>query len=159
MKKCPRCGLTKPLSEFHKASLRSDGVQSVCKSCRAEIDHARYEATVGRAVDRHPQRAVERGLGVWLASLKAGRACTDCGRIFPPQVMQWDHKPGFEKLGELSGFWGYSRQEILDEIAKCDLVCTNCHIIRTFARNGWGAEWIREDALPYESDWPMALAV
>jgi len=54
---------------------------------------------------------------------------------------------------------GHSRQEILDEIAKCDLVCTNCHIIRTFARNGWGAEGIREDARPYEFDWPMALAV
>jgi hypothetical protein len=158
MKRCPRCGLTKSLDEFHKASLRRDGVQSVCKSCRAEVDHARYEATVGHAVDRHPQQAIERGIGVWLRSLKVGRPCIDCGHVFPPQVMQWDHKPGFEKLGDLADFWVHSRQEILDEIAKCDLVCTNCHTIRTFARNGWGAGWIREDALPYEWRWLAAGA-
>jgi hypothetical protein len=133
-------------------------VQSVCKVCRAEIDHARYEAAVGHAVDRHPQLAVERGLGPWLASLKVGRPCTDCGRVFPHQVMQWDHRPGFEKLGDLSDFWVHSRQEILDEIAKCDLVCTNCHIIRTFVRNGWGAGWIREDATVYAFEWPTAVA-
>jgi hypothetical protein len=72
--------------------------------------------------------------------------------------MQWDHKPGFDKLGDLADFWGHSRQEILDEIAKCDLVCTNCHIIRTFARNGWGAGWIREDSFAYTFELPMARA-
>ena len=155
VKRCPRCGETKPLSEFHKASLRRDGVQSVCKSCRADIDHARYELMVGRAVGRHPQRAVERGLGPWLANLKVGRPCTDCGRVFPPQVMQWDHRPGFEKLGELSNFWGRSREEILNELAKCDLVCTNCHGIRTFTRNRWGAAWIREESPIYEFQWAV----
>jgi hypothetical protein len=73
--------------------------------------------------------------------------------------MQWDHKPGFEKLGDLSAFGGHSRQEVLAEIAKCDLVCTNCHIVRTFARNGWGARWIRDDALPYRLDPPITVAV
>ena len=72
--------------------------------------------------------------------------------------MQWDHKPGFEKLGDLADFWGHSRQEILDEIAKCDLVCTNCHIIRTFTRNDWGARWIREDDTIYPVEWPTAAA-
>jgi len=47
--------------------------------------------------------------------------------------MQWDHRPGFGKLVELSAAFGdWSREDILTEIAKCDLVCTNCHIIRTF---------------------------
>jgi hypothetical protein len=158
VKRCPRCGLIKALGEFHKASRRRDGVQSVCKVCRAEIDHARYEAIVGRAVDRHPQHAVERGVGAWLRSLKTGQPCTDCGGVFPPQVMQWDHKPGFEKLGDLADFGGHSRQEILDEIAKCDLVCTNCHIIRTFTRNGWGTRWIREDATVYIFEEPTVVA-
>jgi len=53
--------------------------------------------------------------------------------------MQWDHLPEFHKLGDISGSWtGRSEQEILAEIAKCELVCTNCHTIRTFKRNGWG---------------------
>jgi len=53
----------------------------------------------------------------------------------------WDHLPGFPKLGDISnGLNGHSRDEILDEIAKCELVCTNCHAIRTFQRAGWGTQ-------------------
>lgn len=149
MKRCPACGLVKPLTQFHRNRLRPDGVQSICKVCRAEMDHERYEAKVGRSVERQPQRS-RSGLRAWLTSLKIDQPCADCGKVFLPQVMQWDHRPGFEKLGELSGFWGRSRDEILAELAKCDLVCTNCHTIRTFSRNGWGAGWIREDAGMYD---------
>jgi len=59
--------------------------------------------------------------------------------------MQWDHRPGAEKIGNISAdFWGRTRDEVLDEIAKCELVCTNCHAIRTFDRNGWATRWIQE---------------
>ena len=71
--------------------------------------------------------------------------------------MQWDHKPGFEKLGDISAdFWDKSRQEVLDEIAKCDLVCTNCHTIRTFERSGWALRWLREKLTRYDADWENA---
>jgi hypothetical protein len=136
MKRCARCGQTKPLSEFHKNRRRRDGVQTYCKRCRAVIDHDRYERLRGTRV---PTRTWERGRAEWLLSLKTGRPCTDCGRLFPPQVLQWDHLPGAPKLGEIStGLRGRSRDDILDEIAKCELVCTNCHAIRTFQRAGWG---------------------
>ncbi len=149
MKLCPRCGEVKPLEAFAKHSGRRDGRQVYCKTCRAEIDHARYEREVGRTVPRSFQQS-ERGRGEWLNSLKEGRPCTDCGRVYPRQVMQWDHKPGFEKLGDISeDFWGRSREEVLAEIAKCDLVCTNCHIIRTFTRAEWGAKWLKENAAAY----------
>jgi hypothetical protein len=52
--------------------------------------------------------------------------------------MQWDHLPGRLKLGNIStDFRGRSRQDILDEIAKCELVCANCHALRTAERAGW----------------------
>ncbi len=71
--------------------------------------------------------------------------------MFPHQVMQWDHRPGSEKLGDVSqDFWGSSREEILVEIAKCDLVCANCHAIRTFTRSNWGLRWLKEESAPYE---------
>jgi hypothetical protein len=139
MKRCPRCGETKPLSEFHTNRTRRDGVQTYCKPCRAKIDHERYERLRGTRV---PSRIWERGRNDWLLSLKKGRPCTDCGRTFPPEVMQWDHVPGAPKLGNIStDFRGRSREEILAEIAKCELVCANCHAIRTFERAGWGG-WL-----------------
>jgi len=140
MKRCPRCGETKPLSEFYKSRLRRDGVQPYCKACRALIDHDRYERLRGIRV---PTRTWERKRAEWLLSLKRGRPCTDCGQVFPPQVMQWDHLPGTPKLGNIStDFRGRSRGEILEEIAKCELVCTNCHTIRTFQRAGWATSTV-----------------
>lgn len=151
MKRCSGCGEVKPLSEFHKNKGRKDGVNSYCKPCRAVIDHKRYEAKVGTTVSGHPRRS-EPGRKAWLISLKTGKPCTDCGRIFPHQVMQWDHRPGTEKLGEISGeFRTRPRDEILAEIAKCDLVCTNCHAIRTFSRSGWAAWWVEEGYLLYDA--------
>lgn len=35
-KLCPRCGKTKPLSEFGKDASRADGIQSCCKECARE---------------------------------------------------------------------------------------------------------------------------
>jgi hypothetical protein len=51
--------------------------------------------------------------------------------------MQWDHLPGTEKaanLGDLARRG--NRARVLDEIAKCELVCANCHAMRTFSRRG-----------------------
>lgn len=150
MKRCPRCGEVKPLSEFPRNPGRRDGVHSICKTCRRIYEHERYERLHGKTIEYRPQRS-ERGRGAWLRSLKEGRACTDCGRAYPPQVMQWDHKPGYEKVGDISeAFWGRSRDEVLAEIAKCDLVCTNCHIIRTFTRSEWGKKWLKEQSTEYE---------
>ena len=112
-------------------------MQVYCKSCRAAIDHERYERRVGRTLPRRSFTVRDVGRDAWLRSLKVGKRCTDCGKAFPPQVMQWDHLPGFEKLGEISEFSGHTRAELVAEIAKCELVCTNCHILRTVSRNGW----------------------
>jgi hypothetical protein len=52
---------------------------------------------------------------------------------FDPAVMQWDHLPGFEKAGNVSDFARkHNRGKVLEEIAKCELVCANCHAIRTW---------------------------
>ena len=136
VKLCPRCGEVKPLSDFSKNAARKDGVHSICKACRRIYDHERYVRIHGRDVAYNPQRS-ERGRGAWLRGLKEGVPCADCGKVYPPQVMQWDHRPEYEKVGEISvDFWGKTREDVLAEIAKCDLVCANCHAIRTFERSG-----------------------
>jgi hypothetical protein len=140
-KRCPRCGAIKPRLGFARAKNRADGLQAYCRTCIADLDHARYEREVGRSVARRSRTSYAFARGAWLRSLKAGRPCTDCGQIFEPQVMQWDHLPGFEKLGDMAGGpWlaGRTPEEILAEIAKCELVCTNCHAARTSRRAGWG---------------------
>jgi hypothetical protein len=158
MKRCSRCRVLKPYSEFHRNRKRRDGLQNNCKSCRAVIDHGLYSR---RRKGLMRPRTWECGRQDWLLSLKAGRSCTDCQRTYLPQVLQWDHLPGTTKLGNIStDFRGRSRQEILDEIAKCELVCANCHAIRTFARAGWASSWTESEVtLPVPSSTRRRVAM
>ena len=59
--------------------------------------------------------------------------CTDCGIKYPPYVMQFDHVPGRgEKLFNIGAVGrGKSRKILDEEIAKCEVVCANCHMERT----------------------------
>lgn len=58
----------------------------------------------------------------------------DCGNSFPPYVMDFDHVRG-EKLGNVSSMCNNRPlTTIMKEIEKCDLVCANCHRIRTQKR-------------------------
>lgn len=66
------------------------------------------------------------------------KPCADCNHEYPYYVMQFDHLEGFVKLFDLgkAHIKGYSEKKILEEIAKCDVVCANCHAARTFKRYG-----------------------
>jgi hypothetical protein len=69
-----------------------------------------------------------------LADLRAV-PCLDCGGIFPFFVMQFDHRDSREKRYEVSRMVGRAgRARILAEVAKCDVVCANCHRERTYQR-------------------------
>jgi len=70
-------------------------------------------------------------LVAWLRNLKTG-PCADCGGRFDPVAMDFDHREAGSKSFRLAAVSnGYSRQRMLEEIAKCDLVCANCHRVRT----------------------------
>ena len=62
--------------------------------------------------------------------------CTDCGQRFPTVCMDFDHLPGTEKSGNVGTMvaHGHSLEKIQAEIEKCELVCSNCHRIRTHER-------------------------
>jgi pyruvate-formate lyase-activating enzyme len=51
-------------------------------------------------------------------------------------VMEFDHRPGEAKVSHVANMLrdGIGKARILVEISKCDLVCSNCHRIRTWKR-------------------------
>lgn len=67
-----------------------------------------------------------------VAKLK-DRPCADCGGRFPAVCMDFDHRDPAGKTAGIAALVGgkYSMATILAEIEKCDLVCANCHRIRT----------------------------
>lgn len=67
-------------------------------------------------------------------ALKAN-PCMDCNGVFPPECMDFDHKPGNVKLFDISKAT-CTVVKLLAEVEKCELVCANCHRIRTKNRKG-----------------------
>jgi len=67
-----------------------------------------------------------------LAELKAD-PCTDCGNTFPSCAMDYDHVSD-DKAVNVGNMMQSSWKTILKEVAKCELVCSNCHRIRTETR-------------------------
>ena len=68
----------------------------------------------------------------FLQTYKA-KPCVDCKQKFPHYVMDFDHVRG-KKLNEVSQMVSrhVSIRVLLAEIAKCDVVCANCHRERTY---------------------------
>ena len=59
--------------------------------------------------------------------------CAECGNRFPSCCMDFDHVRG-KKSFTVGMSSNRSWKSVLKEIAKCDIVCANCHRIRTTQR-------------------------
>lgn len=82
---------------------------------------------------RYDDRNHQREQRAHIAAIKAERGCTDCGNS-NPVVLDFDHRPGVQKLWNVSAMRGMRWSLIEVEIAKCDVRCGNCHRIVTAER-------------------------
>jgi hypothetical protein len=60
--------------------------------------------------------------------------CTDCKKTFDPLCMEFDHVRG-KKAFIISQSYHYKDEDMMEELAKCELVCANCHRFRTHFTN------------------------
>ena len=131
-KRCPRCQATKPVSEFPVRARGSP--DSFCRACAKAYFHEYYLKNkalyVARAA-RHSKKMQE------VLRVGKDKPCADCGRKYPYYVMDYDHRDGETKLCNVSALHARRRvsmRTLLAEIAKCDVVCANCHRERTQRR-------------------------
>lgn len=69
----------------------------------------------------------------FIRQYKESHPCTDCGIQYPFYVMQFDHlRDKTMHVGVMVNLGNLNK--IKDEIAKCEVVCANCHFERTFQR-------------------------
>lgn len=62
--------------------------------------------------------------------------CTDCHGSWPSYVMQFDHLDASLKIGAISKIvLSKGWKTIIKEIMKCDVLCANCHALRTHKRS------------------------
>lgn len=131
LRRCGRCGQSLPEECFNR--LRA-GRQWWCRSCFAAYFRARGD------LHRRQSNTAK------LARIQTAREhvldhlrrtpCTDCGER-DPMVLEFDHIG--EKVTSVARLLsdGAPRKAVDAEIARCEVVCANCHRRRTARRGRW----------------------
>lgn len=109
---------------------------------QAQKDHyaVNREAYLARLAER---RARTKSI---IRSVKE-RPCTDCGVQYPFYVMQLDHLQ--DKKFSMGRCGIVSVERLMIEIAKCEVVCANCHAERTFQRTREGSRTLTSKDTPF----------
>lgn len=70
----------------------------------------------------------------YLRDMKERTPCVDCKVQYPYYVMDFDHVRGKKHKNVMELVPTLSKKKIDEEIAKCEIVCSNCHRVRTHMR-------------------------
>lgn len=133
---CGRCKVKKNIGLFNKRSAARDGFSAWCKQCFADYDRDRYQTVDKERKDRNRQTQVWRKQNL-LWEMLITSECKACGNT-DPEVLEFDHRDGEDKKFNVSEMmYSYSWASILSEIAKCDILCANCHRKRTIKQFGF----------------------
>jgi hypothetical protein len=73
-------------------------------------------------------------LSRYIQDLKSRTPCMDCKIQYPYYVMDFDHVRGRKQKNVMELIPTLSKKKIDEEIAKCEIVCSNCHRVRTHIR-------------------------
>lgn len=135
MKTCTKCKETKPLESFAKQSDGPKGRASWCKPCKTTQVKARYASNKEhrervKAYNRERRAANAKRL----SDYKLEQGCNDCGYAAHPAALEFDHLPEYEKEFTISAKTSYNWGRLQSEIDKCEVVCANCHAVRTANR-------------------------
>lgn len=107
---------------------------------RWDSNKASYEPARKKWAVDNKAKMQEYQSGLWgkhrefIDNQKACQPCTDCGQVFPPYVMEYDHLADKKfRIGDLAH---RDRALVMEELAKCELVCCACHRVRSQDRKG-----------------------
>lgn len=160
IRKCPRCTDSYPKDRKHFKYKKKGATlfkATYCRTCwnrymrggrkvkglytRDPITHKtnlteEHKLEVKRAGCRRGKKVrVEKCRAIVRAYLQK-QACQDCG-INNWLVLEFDHRDPNKKTGEVGKYMRDGRTtKLLSEIKKCDVVCSNCHTLRSFAMFG-----------------------
>ena len=132
MKICYKCQVEKPLTEFRKKGRHSEKRQSYCFDCHTAYQKEYYQRNKDRALEG--ARSRRRKIRALVKELK-GVPCVDCGESYPSYVMDFDHISDDKACNVSEMVTRTVGEETLRaEVAKCEVVCANCHRERTHRR-------------------------
>lgn len=122
MEICNHCHQEKEIDKFPPTGKR-------CRACQSQYSNQHYIDNKAKYLERNKKQRSK--IRQFLKELKESTPCADCGIIYPAYVMDFDHSGN--KRFNVSQMAGYSLDMVVKEIAKCEIVCANCHRKRTYA--------------------------
>jgi hypothetical protein len=104
--------------------------QVLCSNCHRTVTYQRFRGTLDLVI---PKKCLK--IPVLMRNWKAlldfkSRPCMDCGKTYHFTAMDCDHRDPKTKVGDPSTMSKGNEGKFLAELAKCDVVCSNCHRIR-----------------------------
>lgn len=118
--------------------LRSEGksyreIQDILGCSKGTIAFHLGEGQKEKYYQRTNRRRTELSRKIW--DIKEASGCIDCGEKYPHFMLEFDHLPGYEKINSPAYLArSYTLEKAMQEIEKCEIVCANCHKIRTWNR-------------------------
>lgn len=129
-KVCGTCGVNKQISQF---SLKHGSPQYNCKECHSKYRKEHYHSNKQKYIDKAKRNRdlYRREYYDWLST----KSCVDCGNN-DVRVLEQDHLENKEfNVSSLVG--RRTLKSMIAELEKCEVVCANCHRIRTIERGSW----------------------
>lgn len=151
MKRCTGCRQDHPQDFFAWKNKKKQIRHKRCKNCtRAAtkqhflLHREKYDNRSKKAWKQRQKENQEKILQYLLA-----HPCP-CGES-DPVVLQFDHRDRTKKRKEISVMIRtYSWKTIEIEIAKCDVLCSNCHLRKTSKQFGYWKDRISKKPCPHE---------
>jgi len=125
MLRCNKCGLNKEESDFNFN--KSTGRYAChCRKCHSAYLKQNYKENKARYKANAKKR--QREIRDWYNDYKSKLFCKNCGENHPG-CLDFHHKDRDVKEKEISQAMGsgWSVEKLLEEMAKCDVLCSNCH--------------------------------
>ena len=135
MKKCTKCYEEKSITLFSKRNGVGDGFSAWCKQCHSEYAREKYKNSEKERdrKKRNKLKIIETNKE-FIADYLSKNPCVDCGES---NIITLDFDYLGQKSYNVSEMFNLSRQTIINEIAKCEVRCANCHRIKTAKQFGY----------------------
>lgn len=137
IKVCTQCGLAQPIENFSVRNRAKGTRQAACKNCQNEYVRNHYQTYRLKYIKKARVRTIEqiRINNEFMIEYLSNHPCLDCGEQ-DIIVLEFDHLR--DKIADVSVLarGGYSLEKLKQEVAKCEVVCANCHRRRTAKRAG-----------------------
>lgn len=127
-RRCSTCKQDLPEDDEHFAmryDRKKPQFQTTCKKCQAEYRKKHYEDNKQKYIDKAARYTIT--VVKWFEDLKSTLVCAVCGES-RWWVLDFHHRDPTTKEGNISVMKRRgSRKALLEEIEKCDVLCSNCH--------------------------------